>query len=103
MHKSILESARFPEVAFTPDSVAGSLTGPGPWHVQVHGSFRIHGVEHEPTLPVGAQVGPDRFTTTTLFAVPYVSWGMKNPSTFVLHADDKVAIEIHAAGRVVAS
>jgi len=36
-----------------------------------------------------------------LFAVPYVSWGIKNPSTFVLRVDPQVGIEIHAAGRVV--
>jgi len=101
MHKSIIESPRFPEIAFTPDSVVGAFTGPGPWHVKVHGSFRIHGVEHEMVLPVEAQVGPDRFTATMLFAVPYVSWGMKNPSTFVLRVDPQVGIEIHAAGRVV--
>jgi polyisoprenoid-binding protein YceI len=102
MHKSIIESLRFPEIAFTPDSVAGALTGPGPWKVKVHGAFKIHGVEHEMVLPVEAQVGPDRFTATMLFAIPYVSWGMKNPSTFVLRVDQQVGIEIHAAGRVVA-
>ena len=101
MHKSIIESPRFPEIAFTPDSVAGALAGPSPWHVKVHGSFKIHGVEHEMVLPVEAQVGPDHFTATMLFAIPYVSWGMKNPSTFVLRVDPQVAIEIHAAGRVV--
>jgi polyisoprenoid-binding protein YceI len=103
MHKSILESARYPEIVFTPDSVTGALTGPGPWHVQVHGSFKIHGVEHELVLPVDAQVGPDRFAASMAFAVPYVSWGMKNPSTFVLRVDEKVGIEIHAAGRVRAT
>jgi len=102
MHKSVLESVRCPEIAFTPDSVAGALTGPGPWHVEVHGSFRIHGVEHEMTLPVETQVGPDRFTATMRLVVPYVKWGMKNPSTFLLHVDEEVGIEIHAAGRVVA-
>jgi len=101
MHKSVIESPRFPEIAFTPDSVSGPLTGPGPWHVKVHGSFRIHGVDHEMVLPVEAQVGPDRFTATMSFSVPYVSWGMKNPSTFLLRVDPQVAIEIHAAGRVV--
>ncbi len=102
MHQSIIESLRFPEIVFTPDSVAGALTGPGPWKVKVHGSFNIHGVEHEMALPVEAQVGPDRFTATMLFAIPYVSWGMKNPSTFLLRVDQQVGIEIHAAGRVVA-
>jgi len=101
MHKSILESARYPEIVFAPESVTGALTGPGPWHVQVHGSFRIHGVEHELVVPVDAQVGPERFTATLGLAVPYVKWGMKNPSTFLLRVDEQVGIEIHAAGRVL--
>lgn len=100
MHKSIIESARYPEIAFTPDSVTGALTGPGPWHVQVHGSFRIHGAEHKLVLPVEVRVGPDRFTASFSLAVPYVKWGMKNPSTFLLRVDEQVGIEIHAAGRV---
>jgi polyisoprenoid-binding protein YceI len=101
MHKSILESARYPEIAFAPDYVTGPLTGPGPWHVQVHGLFTIHGAAHEMVLPVEAQVGPDRFTAVMHFIVPYVSWGMKNPSTFLLRVDDKVSIDVHAVGHVV--
>jgi len=101
MHKSVLESARYPEIVFSPDSVAGTLAGPGPWHAQMHGRLRIHGAEHEVTLPVEARVGPDRFAASLRFAVPYVAWGMKNPSTFVLRVDPRVEIEIHAAGRVV--
>jgi polyisoprenoid-binding protein YceI len=103
MHKNILESARYPEISFTPDHIMGSLIGPGPWHVQVHGIFKIHGAEHELVLPVEAQVGPGEFTAVTHFVVPYVKWGMKNPSTFLLRVDDKVGIDIHAAGRVLAA
>jgi polyisoprenoid-binding protein YceI len=103
MHNSIIESARYPEIVFRPDSVTGTLAGPGPWRVQVHGLFKIHGAEHELVLPVEAQVGPDRCTASTQFAVPYVKWGMKNPSTFLLRVDDRVTLEIHAAGRVVAA
>ena len=34
------------------------------------------------------------------FTVPYVKWGMKNLSTFVLRVDQSVEIEIHASGEV---
>jgi len=101
MHKSTLESGRYPEIVFTPDRVTGALGGPGPCHVQVHGLFKMHGVEHEMVLPVEAQVGTDRFTASTQFTVPYQKWGMKNPSTLFLRVEDKVEIEIHTGGRVV--
>jgi polyisoprenoid-binding protein YceI len=101
MHKSVLESARYPEISFTPDAVSGAMSGPGPWHVQVHGEFRIHGAVHELTVPAEAQAAPDRFTATLRFAVPYVQWGMRNPSNFLLRVDEKVTIEVHAVGRVI--
>lgn len=100
MHADILESSRYPEIIFAPDRVEGALAGSGPLRVQLHGLFRIHGAEHELTLPVEARIGPAQFTATTRLAVPYVKWGMKNPSTFILRVSDRVDIDIRAAGRV---
>ncbi len=100
MHSKIIESWRYPEIDFTPDHVTGALAGPGPWHAQLHGTFTILGVSHALSLPADVQMGPDHFTAAVHFVVPYVQWGMKNPSTFVLRVDETVGIEIHAAGRV---
>jgi hypothetical protein len=33
------------------------------------------------------------------FSIPYLSWGLKNPSTFILRASDTVQLNIHATGR----
>ena len=39
-------------------------------------------------------------TASGKFIVPYVQWGMKNPSTFLLKVNDKVEIDLTAVGRV---
>jgi polyisoprenoid-binding protein YceI len=97
MHKNILESDRYPEITFTPDRVEGNVPPQGPFQVQVHGSFKIHGAEHELVLAIKGEAGQGhQMTTTTHFVVPYVSWGMKNPSTFILRVNDKVDIDIKA-------
>ena len=51
MHKEVLESARFSEIGFRPDGVEGRVAATGTSTVQVHGMFRIHGAEHEITVP----------------------------------------------------
>jgi hypothetical protein len=34
------------------------------------------------------------------FSVPFVKWGMKDPSNFLLHVKDTVDIDIHTAGEI---
>jgi hypothetical protein len=59
----------------------------------VHGLFRIHGAAHEITIPVQVQMRNGKASATTSFTIPYVMWGIKNPSTTFLHVGDKVEIE----------
>jgi polyisoprenoid-binding protein YceI len=96
MKKNILETDRFPEIVFLPDHVKGSVPAEGASHLQVHGTFRIHGADHELVLPVDVQRSGDRLTLKTEFEVPYVDWGMKNPSTLLLRVDKRVRIDIQA-------
>jgi polyisoprenoid-binding protein YceI len=98
MHREILESARFPEIVFRPERVEGAIAPSGTSTVQVHGVFSIHGADHELTMPVQVQIFLDHWTADARFTVPYVKWGIKNPSTFFLRVSESVEIEVHAAG-----
>ena len=100
MHDSILESAKYPDIVFVPDRVDGTLPAQGSATLQVHGTFTLHGADHELTLPVQVTLAPQQVAITSTFKVPYISWGLKNPSTFILRVNDSVDVEIHAAGRV---
>jgi polyisoprenoid-binding protein YceI len=98
MHREILESARYPTIIFRPDKVEGTLATMGTSTVQVHGIFSIHGTDHELTIPVRVEVFPDHWVADIHFTIPYVKWGMKNPSTFVLRVSESVEIDVHATG-----
>ncbi len=100
MHKEVLESGRYSDIVFRPDRVEGQVAALGDSTVQVHGMFTIHGAEHEITIPVRVELAPGRWTATSRFTVPYVKWGMKNPSTFVLRVDQSVGIDIQASGGI---
>jgi polyisoprenoid-binding protein YceI len=98
MHDDVLESARFADIIFRPDRVEGKVAAGGPSTIQVHGSFTIHGVSHEMTLPVNLEMQNGEWKASTHFDVPFVDWGMKNPSTFLLHVAREVKIEASSAG-----
>ena len=99
MHKDILESSRYPDAVFAPDRFDGHFGPDGSADLQVHGLFKIHGTEHEVTFPMRVEMQGEQVTATTHFVIPYVKWGMKNPSNFILRVSDKVQIEIRATGR----
>jgi polyisoprenoid-binding protein YceI len=99
MHKEILESAQYSEITFRPDRpVEGNVLPAGISAVQVHGMFGIHGAEHEITVPAEVELAPDHWSLTVHFAVPYVKWGLKDPSTFILRVEKTVVIDLHAQG-----
>lgn len=66
----------------------------------IHGLFRIHGQDHEMTMSVEAVPAGNALDVTAHFAVPYVQWGMKNPSTLFLRVGDQVNIDVKAKGQV---
>jgi polyisoprenoid-binding protein YceI len=104
MHKDVLQSESYPEIAFLPDRVSGTVAGQGKSSVMVHGTFRIHGVDREVTVPAEVEMSADSWSATIHFTIPYAKWGMNNPSTLFLRVSDSVEIDVAAGGsRVVAA
>jgi polyisoprenoid-binding protein YceI len=94
MHKNVLESDRFPEIAFVPDWIEGSLA-----RAKVHGTFRIHGQDHEMTMQMTGSTNGNQVEVRGQFVVPYVRWGMKDPSTLILKVGNTVTIDVDASGQ----
>ena len=104
MHRTVLESEKYPEIIFTPDHVDGQIPSEnGNFQLSVHGIFLLHGQSHDMTLPVQAVRTRDELTATTHFVIPYVEWGLKNPSTIFLHVSEEVQINARTAGRITAT
>jgi hypothetical protein len=60
----------------------------------------MHGATHDLMMSVKTDINGNHLTTTAEFNVPYVKWGLKNPSTFLLRVNDTVLIEINAVGEI---
>jgi polyisoprenoid-binding protein YceI len=100
MHGSILEVQRYPDIVFEPQQAEGHPLVQGDFTVKVSGSLSMHGDRHHLNLEVLVHRTGDDFTATTHFAIPYVQWGMKNPSILFLTVSDQVELDVNAAGHV---
>lgn len=100
MHKEILESDKFPDITFVPTKVVGQLAPQGDSTVQVEGKFRLHGSDHPIDVSIPVHISSGVVTANYHFVVPYVEWGLKNPSKFVLRVNDKVDVNVEATGHL---
>jgi polyisoprenoid-binding protein YceI len=100
MHKDVLESAKYTEVVFRPDRVDRKFPTSGAVSVQMHGKFGLHGSEHEVSVPVSGEISGNNWHGKGTFKIPYVEWGLKSPSNFILKADPVVEVELELAGTV---
>jgi polyisoprenoid-binding protein YceI len=98
MHKEILETAKYPDLIFSPTEVDGKVASSGPSDVKLHGILSIHGTDHELTAPVHAELAGNHWKGTSDFEVPYVTWGIKDPSNFFLKVKHVVNVELEVSG-----
>lgn len=100
MQKEVLESVKYPQAFFHPVKFSGELKAGSTQNVTVEGTFNVHGADHPLTLQIVTELKGADATATTRFVVPYVAWGMKDESTFLLKVDKEVTIDIVARGTV---
>ncbi len=99
MKQNVLEVDRYAEITFTPSTIEGDLST-RPSSVTVTGWFDIHGQRHRLSIPVQVTMPGDKAVAIGTFVVPYVAWGMRNPSTLFLRVSPQVEIKITAVGSI---
>jgi polyisoprenoid-binding protein YceI len=101
MQDEVLESNRYPAIFYHPTEIKGPFkAGEGTQDLTAEGTFNIHGADHPLELPLKVQITADTATATTRFTVPYVEWGMKNPSRLLRRVSKQVEIEVTAKGTI---
>ena len=99
MNKDILEIEQHATVSFEPKSYAGAIAPSGDSTIQVTGTFTLLGTPHEIAIPMLVHLEGTTATAKAHFVVPYVQWGLKNPSFLIWKADNDVAIDLFLTGR----
>jgi polyisoprenoid-binding protein YceI len=102
MHEVVLESARFPQIVFTASRIAGKFEREGASDLQLGGAIAIHGASHPVVLRVHAESRGGALTATAPLTVPFVEWGLEDPSNLLLRIAKQVEVEIEARGALAA-
>lgn len=100
MREVVLEAGHFPDIRFRPEKVAGSIGPDGLFRATVDGTFTLHGTDHPITFAAEGRLEGERVTATCRFTVPYVEWGLKDPSVLFLTVEKQVDIQVKVAGEV---
>ena len=100
MKTSVLEAQKYPEIIFTPRHVDGRLEKDGQFQAKLDGVLTIHGARHEIVTEVRGRLVENSLTAACHFSVPYVEWGMEDPSLFFLTVAKQVEIDIATEGRI---
>lgn len=100
MNKDILRVDQFATVYFAPKTYTGTIAGSGDSTIQVSGVFTLLGTPHDLTIPMQVHIDGSKATAKAQFVVPYVQWGLKNPSFLIWKAENDVAIDLHLVGQI---
>jgi polyisoprenoid-binding protein YceI len=103
MNSDVLDVAHFAEVSFVPKSFQGIIAASGDSSIQVTGVFTLHGTPHDLTVPMQIHIDGSALTAKTHFTIPYVQWGLKDPSIFILKVAKVVDIDLTLDGRLSSS
>jgi polyisoprenoid-binding protein YceI len=100
MNKEILQVEQHATVSFEPKSYAGAIAPSGDSTIQATGIFTLLGTPHEITIPILVHLEGTTATAKAHFVLPYIQWGLKDPSFLIWKADHDVAIDLFLTGQL---
>lgn len=100
MNKDILKVDQYTTVSFAPKTYTGTIAASGDSTIQVSGVFTLLGNPHDLTIPMQIHMDGSKATARAHFVVPYVQWGLKNPSFMFWKAENDVAIDLNLVGQI---
>lgn len=100
MDKDILKVDQYSTVSFAPKTYTGTIASSGDSTIQVSGLFTLLGTPHDLTIPMLIHIDGSKATATAQFVIPYVQWGLKNPSFMFWKAENDVRIDLNLVGQV---
>jgi polyisoprenoid-binding protein YceI len=100
MKSIVLEVSRFPEISFVPQQVMSHGDVQGEFPVAVRGVMSLHGSKHDLTINAMVRREGNTVTIHCAFAVPFVQWGLEDPSILMFKVAKQVMVNVTAVARL---
>lgn len=100
MTRDELKAPQYTTVSFAPNQFTGAFNPSGDSTLTVHGLFTLLGTAHPIDVPMKVHIDGDQLHATGSFSIPYVQWGLKDPSTLMLRVNKEVRIDLSFTGNL---
>jgi len=100
MHRRVLESDRYPLAVFRVSHVIGTVQPSGPSDLVLAGIVTVHGSEHALAVTLRLSPAGDAMSGESAFEVPFVAWGLRDPSLLFLRVAPVVTVSVKAQGEL---
>jgi polyisoprenoid-binding protein YceI len=96
MHSVVLESSKYPTITFRLTHVEGKVDLTAPGSLTVDGIMNLHGQDHPMQIAVTLNPKDSAVTSQSHFTIPFVAWGLKDPSVMLFRTEKVVTLDVDA-------
>lgn len=98
LHRRVLETETYPEIVFVPSGIEHRLVDEGSGPIVLTGTVTVHGSDHPVRLEATVNRDGDSVTAAFDLPIPFVEWGMHDPSVFVFRTEKVVLVHVDVDG-----
>lgn len=100
MKNDVLEVEQYPDISFAPEQVVRHGVPQGEFPVVVRGIMTLSGRQHSFAAEARVERGGDVVTIHSSFDIPFVAWGLKDPSILFFKVAKNVDLQVDAVAHL---
>ena len=100
MHRKVLESELYPQIVLRLERFEGDLSTSVASVIELSGTLSLHGDDHALSIDAAVEIEADRFMAESTFSIPYVEWGLRDPSVLFLRVAKAIEVTVRARGTI---
>lgn len=102
MHEEVLGSAAHPLLVLRPERIEVARREPDAIAGMLFGRFEVRGASHPIELAFEGERKGESARIQVRFDVPWVAWGLPDPSNVILRVEETLAVSVSAGGTLAA-